>query len=81
MFVETPTGKTFPLVVEPSDTIKTVKSKIQDEEGIPIEEQCLLLDKIPLKDYRTLTQYNIEKEAKVHLVLRTFTTGIYNIAI
>ena len=33
VLIKTLTGKTFPLDVEPSDTIEIVKAKIQEEEG------------------------------------------------
>ena len=71
LFVKTLTGRTITIEVKPTDTIETLKSKIQDKEGIPPDQQIIIFHGDMLEDSKTLNDYYcIQKEFTVYLILQ-----------
>ena len=69
IFVNLPTGKTIALEVEPSDTIRNVKDKIQYQEGIPPDQQHLVFRGVALEDHRSLQSYQMVNGSTLRLGL------------
>ena len=75
IFVKTITNKTITLDVSPYDTIAHLKTKIQDKEGSPIQQQILIFDGKQLNDGDSISVSNIQKESQVHLTSRLLGGG------
>ena len=69
VFVKTLTGKIITVIVAPYFTMADVKAKIQNEEGLPADQQRLTFAGRELEDVHTFSHYNIQKDSTLHLVL------------
>lgn len=67
--VKTLTGKIIPLEVEGSDFIFTVKQKVKEQYGTPIDQQRLVFAGKQLEDNKTCSDYNIQCGSTLRMVL------------
>ena len=69
IFLTMPESTTVTIDVEPTDRIEDVKYRIYDETGILPENQILFFAGTQLVDGNTLSDYNIQKESTLNLVV------------
>lgn len=70
IFIKTLLNKTIILNVESSDTIEHVKGLITNKEGFPLDQQRLIFANKILEDDHMLSDYGIQKDQMLLLILK-----------
>ena len=70
IFVKSLKGETITLEVDPSDTIKSIKARMQEKEGINQEQLMVIFAGNPLPEMSTLSEKNISEGSTLHLAFR-----------
>ena len=68
IFIKTLNGNSITINVNSTDTIISIKNKIREKEGVPIEIQRLTYNKNLINE-KTLSDYNIQNESNLLLLL------------
>ena len=79
IFIKCITGKTITIICQSSTTVEDLKAKIEQKERFsPARQRLIFNGKALLEDKHTLADYNIEREATVHLMM-TLYHGQYHL--
>ena len=70
IFVKSLTGQCMTFDVDRNESIDVIKAKIQEKQGIPKEQQRLIWAGKDLQIGKTLSDYNIQQDSTLHLVIR-----------
>ncbi|ELT97674.1 hypothetical protein CAPTEDRAFT_147724 [Capitella teleta] len=69
VFVKTCTGKTITIDVEGSETIESVKEKINAKDGTPVERQRVIYAGKLLRNDLTVDDFDIKRECNIQMLI------------
>ncbi len=81
LFVKTLTGKSIMVDVSPSDLVLAIKEQIQQQEGVAIPRQCLVVGGRILDNNARLCDCSVQNQTVLHLVLRVPSQAPINVTV
>jgi hypothetical protein len=70
IYIKTMSGKSVELEVNMWDTIESIKDRIFEKEGVPVDQQRLIFASKQLEEGHILSDYNVKNGSAIHLILR-----------
>ena len=70
IFIKTINGKTITLSIQENELVADIKTKVQEKEHIPADQQILTYKGKNMENDKTLDDYNIKKGDTLHLSTR-----------
>eukprot|EP00051_Salpingoeca_urceolata_P011910 m.148149 g.148149 ORF g.148149 m.148149 type:complete len:80 (+) comp17307_c0_seq3:451-690(+) len=67
--VKTLTGREIELDIEPEDSVRRIKERVEEKQGIPPEQQRLIFGGKQMNDDSTAADYKVQGGSVIHLVL------------
>ncbi|KAF5391866.1 hypothetical protein D9757_001837 [Collybiopsis confluens] len=67
--VKTLTGKEIELDIDPDDTITKIKERVEEQSGVPPQQQRLIFSGRQMADEKTAKELTIAAGSVLHLVL------------
>ena len=77
IYIKTPSGMMRTIYVATNELVGGIKLKIQDIEGTPPDQQRLIYAGKQLEDDRSISEYNIQRNSTLHLVVRLLGGGTH----
>lgn len=70
IFIKTHKDDKIAIYVEPSDSVKDLKTRLQEKVGVPFDQQKLIFGCKWLRDDKNLSDFNIQNKSVIHTVIR-----------
>ncbi len=69
IYIRTQSSKTIKMTIDPFDSVKSIKDRIMERDGILPKTQTLIFDRKEIYDNQTMTDCKIQDKSTLHLIV------------